>query len=104
MKSLKEISLKVVKEYFSSLFKPVECDCPKPDKDDHMAGKEFKHYKNGNLYRYLFTATLKGHVKEDLMVIYQDVESGRRHARRWNDFFSSTKLDGEEVSKFKEQK
>jgi hypothetical protein len=107
MKSLKEMSLEAVKEYFKSLttlFKPTGCDCPKPDEDDHMGGKIFKHYKNGNLYRFLFTATLKGHVKEDLMVIYQDIESGRRHARRWNDFFSSTKVDGVEVPRFEEQK
>jgi len=107
MKPLKEISLEAVKEYFKpliALFKSAECDCSKPDEDDYMAGKEFKHYRNGKLYRFLFTATHKGQVKEDLMVIYQDIESGRRYARRWNDFFSSTKVDGVEVPRFEEQK
>lgn len=100
MKKLLEIAKSVVTEFFQPLF---PCDCWKLDEDDHFGGKIFKHYRTGNLYRFLLTATSKGLVKENLMVIYQDVESGRQYVRQWNDFFSSTKLDGKQVPRFEEQ-
>ena len=71
--------------------------------DDPLAGKLFKHYANGNLYRYLFPVMDKNDHKEKLLVIYQDIESGRRYSRSWNAFFSSVKQDGKDVARFEEQ-
>lgn len=106
MRAVKEIALEVFKLYFEPivrLFKDKTCDCPKPDEEDYLGGKIFKHYRNGNLYRFLFSATTKGLVKEQLVVVYQDVETNRRYVRSWNNFFSSTKLDGKQVPRFEEQ-
>jgi len=81
----------------------VRCECPMTSDLDDMAGKLFKHYRNGKLYRYLFPVVNKDHPKEGLFVVYQDIESGKRYVRCWNQFFSSTKLDGKQVPRFEEQ-
>jgi hypothetical protein len=106
MKKLAMMVREVVLDYFhplTYLFGSKPCDCYMVDEEDHFGGKVFKHYRNGNLYRFLFSATTKGLVKEQLVVVYQDIESTRRYARSWNDFFSTTKLDGKRVPRFEEQ-
>ena len=108
MKTLKEMVSDAVKLYFepiASIFKsPEPCQCPYyKNEHDPLAGKLFKHYNNGKLYRYLFPVTCKDTEKEDLMVVYQDIESGKKYSRKWNYFFSSTKVNGKEVPRFEEQ-
>lgn len=89
---------------FIGLFKKTEqCDCPLSENDDPMVGVLFKHYKNGNLYRYLFAAMDKTGIKDELVVVYQDIESDKRYTRKWNNFFSSTKVNGKDVPRFEEQ-
>jgi len=91
-------------EKIISLFKkPESCDCPWSPDDDTLSGTTFKHCRNGKIYRYLFSAMDRSGIKETMVVVYQDVESKKRYTRQWNNFFSSTKVDGKDVPRFEEQ-
>jgi len=95
--------IKILKKIVGKYIKFKPCRCPFMDADDQLSGKQFKHYRNGKLYRYLFSATNNDSIKEELVVVYQNVESGKRCIRKWNNFFSTTLYEGKRVPRFQKQ-
>lgn len=95
--------IKLLERIVAILKKPEICEYSiVADQDPHV-GKQFKHYRNGKLYRYLFSAINNDSIREDLVVVYQNVESGKRYIRKWNNFFSTTLYEGNRVARFQEQ-
>lgn len=83
----------------------LDCYCTLADVEDPLHGKLFKHNVDGKIYEYLFTALpLPSKKSADLTVVCQDVDDSSFFVCKWNHFFSSTKVDGEAVPRFEEQK
>ncbi len=77
---------------------------PWGENEDPCAGTLFKHNVDGKMYKYLFSALpLPSKKSADLMVVCQDADDGSFFTCKWNHFFSSTKINGERISRFEEQ-
>ena len=94
--------MNILKQWLNYFKREKSCNCITLDDHDPHVGKKFKHYANGKLYRYLFSATNNDSLKEDLVVVYENVESGKRYIRKWNNFFSTTLREGKTVARFEE--
>jgi len=87
------------------VFKKKPCDCPLAEGEDPLSGTLFKHNVDGQLYKYVFAALpLPSKKSADLMVVCQNIDDGTFFTCKWNHFFSTTKVDGEIVPRFEEQK
>ncbi len=100
------IIIDTLKLFFEPLFmfKKKPCECPWAESEDPLSGTLFKHSIDGKVYKYMFAAIpLPSKKSADLMVVCQDVDDGSFFTCKWNHFFSTTKVDGETVSRFEEQ-
>ena len=94
--------MKLFRRLINAFTNTVSCNCALGTSEDPMSGKQFKHYKNEKLYKYLFAATPEAK-RSDLVVVYQDIESKLIYTRPWNDFFASVGAEANRVPRFEEQ-
>jgi len=95
--------LGVVRDFFFYCLDFNKKESDEPPKKDPLEGKLFKSIEDDKLYEYLFSATCRDNVKNELIVIYKDIEDQKKYCSQWNYFFSSTKKDGKDVARFQEQ-
>jgi len=77
-------------------------NCAMTTNEDPLANKTFKCAKDGKLYRYVCAAS-PDKKRNNLVVVYQDIESGLFYTDKWNDFFSTSNKKGNCIPRFEEQ-
>jgi len=77
-------------------------DCPFQTNEDPLRNKLFKCLTHGKMYRYICAAS-EDKDRNNLVVVFQDIESKLFYTNKWNNFFSTIKKDGNHIPRFEEQ-